>query len=640
MGSSRRLTRTPALLLTILTLTLLAPAHSRAQSEEQQPKPTQSKGSEPQSKESRPKEPRAKEARTNESQPKVFCDASRAVSLVETQLSEMKMLEDAPRRMSVMTRAADLLWPYERDTAREIFRQAYDLAAKDFREHGDDIVKTDISFAYTSRPDQRFIVMNAIARRDPAWAKQLAEAVAAEKRRESEQSPDATNKQSWKPGVAEETLGVAESLIKVDLNTSLEMARGTLRAPASYTLVFYLLKLAGTNQNAGDAFYAEALDAYKNGTASDLAYLAVYPFALNREPATVPVGLYYSPPKGFAPGARLREAFVVALFNQIEKVFRTPEVAPEVEAQMTTEQGQWLTMLTMLEPHIARVSPALLERALALKGMAQAAASAQSRTRAEEFARTQREYDDEGAFGRTLERMDGERDPAKRDFLIANLITSARGVEEFARAESFLDKVGDAPLRDKLASYLYFRWTQKSVKDGQLDEASRLSKKVPELDYRALLSFEIAGAALKKLDDRARAAELLDALAAEAQKAPDTPAKARALLGAAHLYADFDATRATQLLRAAVKVVNTLPDPDFGSETIGREIGNKVFTMYAIYNVPGMRLENAFRELGALDFESALSAANDITDKYQRALAVLGLASKCLEDPARKPTRR
>ena len=160
------------------------------------------------------------------------------------------------------------------------------------------------------------------------------------------------------------------------------------------------------------------------------------------------------------------------------------------------------------------------------------------------------------------------------------------------------------------------------------------------MDYRALLSFEIAGAALKKFDDRARAVELLESVASDAGKAPDTPAKARALLGAAHLYAGFDATRASQLMREAVKVVNLLPDPDFSSETIGRELRNSVFTTYAVYDVPGMRLENAFRELGALDFESALSSAGDLSDKYQRALAVLGLASKCLEDSAAKPTNQ
>ncbi len=151
MSASHKLTRTLLLALAVLCL-LLSHAHARAQSKESQQKKSQSK------------ESRTKETPTKESQPKVFCDPARAVSLVETQLSETKMLEDAPRRLSVMTRAADLLWPYERDAAREIFQQAYDLASKDFREHGNDLAPTGISFAYTARPDQRFIVMTAIAR--------------------------------------------------------------------------------------------------------------------------------------------------------------------------------------------------------------------------------------------------------------------------------------------------------------------------------------------------------------------------------------------------------------------------------------------------------------------------------------------
>ena len=645
MGSSRRLTHALPRFLTLLTLTLLTPAHTLAQSKEQQPKPTQSKESESQSKETqskepRPKESRTKEARTNESQPKVFCDSSRAVSLVETQLSESKMFDDVARRLTVMTRAADLLWLHERDTAREIFRQAYDLAVKDFREHENDPPPQGMGvYVAVPRQDQRFIVMNAIARRDPAWAKQLSEAVAEEKRRAAEQTANGASAARRERAGAEETLFLAQSLLTVDRDTALSLARGSFREPASYALTLFLFKLAETDRAAADALFAQAVNAYAERTATDLAYLSVYAFALNREPAPVPMALYYQAPKGFAPDARQSALFVDALFRQVERAFKSAEATPAEEVWMS-EQSSLLAMLTTLEPHIARLNPSMLERALALKGTATAAANAQSRTRAEEFARMQREVDDEEGFGRTLERIDDERDPARRDFLIANLVTAARGAEEFARAESFLDKVSDTPLREKLASYLYFLWTQQSVKEGELDEAVRLSKKVSELDYRALLSFEIAGAALKKLDDRARAAELLDALAAEARKAPDTPAKARALLGAAHLYADFDATRASQLLRDAVKVINLLPDPDFSSETIGREIGNRVFTMYAIYNVPGIRLENAFRELGALDFESALSAATDITNKYQRSLAVLGLASKCLEDSARKPKRK
>ncbi|HEV7890395.1 MAG TPA: hypothetical protein VGP08_07140 [Pyrinomonadaceae bacterium] len=627
MGTSQRLTR--ALPLAAALFLLLAPALVRAQTNEAQPKKSQSK------------EAQSKEAQAKETTPKVFCDPARAVSLVETQLSEAKMYADASRRLSVMTRAADLLWPHERDAAREIFQQAYDLAAKDFREHENDPEPKDSMTP--PRADQRYIVMEAIGRRDAAWARRLAEAVAEEKRREAEQGSGITSKTNsggWKPGLAENTLDLAMSMLKTDREASVALARSTFRQPASLFLVMYLYSLAAADRAAADSLFSEAVNAYRDGTASDLGYLAVYPFALNREPASVPLAYGYLVPNGFAPDARLCDLFLEVLFRQVETKFRTPEVAQAEDERATTEQGQLLTMLIMLEPLIARVRPASLERLVALKGMATAAASAQSRRRAESFDRFRREHEEESdtAFDRTVEQMERERDPAKRDYYVASLIMSAHNAEDLARAEGFLDKVSDAALREKLASYLYFVWTQQALKDGQLDDATRLSKKVSELDYRALLSFEIAGAALKKMNDRARAVELLEAVASEAQKAPDTPSKARSLLGVAHLYAGFDSTRASQVLRAAVKVVNLLPDPDFSSENIGRELGNDVFTMYAMYTVPGMRLENAFRELGALDFESALSAATDISDKYQRSLAVLGLASKCLEDSTAKPT--
>ncbi|HKG15296.1 MAG TPA: hypothetical protein VKB12_18385 [Pyrinomonadaceae bacterium] len=627
MPTSQRLARTLPLAAALLIAS--ATAHALARTKE------------PQSKETQSKEPRpAKESQAKETTPKVFCDTARAVSLVETQLSESKMFEAVERRLSVMTRAADLLWPYERDAAREIFQQAYDLAVKDFREHENDAPPQGMGSTYVVVPrvDQRFVVMTAIARRDPAWARQLAEGVAEEKRREAEQSSNATaaNARRDKSDGARETLDLAQSLLPVDRASSLALARGSFRQPASYALIFFLFKLAEADRAAADALFADALNAYGGRAAADLAYLSVYAFALNRESGPVPLAVYYQPPKGFAPNARHGAMLVEALFRQVEKAFRSSE-APPPEEDYLTEQANLLVMLTTLEPLIARLNPSMLERALALKGTATAAASAQSRERAEDFARMLRDAESDAAFDRTVEQVERERDPAKRDYYVANLIMSAHNAEDLARAETFLDKVSDASLREKLASYLYFVWAQQALKDGQLDDATRLSKKVSELDYRALLSLEIAGAALKKMNDRARAAELLDAVASEAQKAPDTPSKARALLGVAHLYTGFDATRASQVLRAAVKVVNLLPDPDFPSETIGRELGNSVFTMYAIYNVPGMRLDNAFRELGALDFESALSAATDLSDKHQRALAVLGLASKCLEDSAAKP---
>ncbi len=579
------------------------------------------------------------QARREAEGPKVFCEPARALALVGEQLTEAKAFDSPARRISLMTRAAELLWPFERQTARDIFTEAYDLAAKDFRQPKDD-VPTPSGGVMIDKVDRRFEVMSAIARLDAAWARTLAEGVAEEKRRAAEESSGAGDGagERGRSTVAENTLDLAQSLLPVDRGAALALARGSFRQPATFALILFLFKLAETDQPAADALYREAVAAYAGRQAADLAYLAVYAFALNREPASVPLAIYYKAPKGFAPNPQLRELFLEALFRQAERKFKMPEVSTPEEKYATSEQGQLLTMLTMLEPQIARLSPALLERALALKGMAVAAANEHSRGRAEAFVKFAREYEEEGMFDRTAEQVERERDPAKRDFAIAKLVMSASGAAEFARAEGYLDKVGDTDLREKLSSYLYFRWAQQSVAEGQLDDATRLSKKVSELDYRALLSFEIAGVALKKLNDRARAVESLEAVTADALKAPDTPEKARALLGVAHLYSDFDATRASQVLRAAVKVINTLPTPDFSGDTVGRQIGNKFFTTYAMYKVPGVRLENVFRELGARDFESALSAAGELGDKPLRAAAVLGLASKCLED-SRRPDK-
>ncbi|MBV9928325.1 MAG: hypothetical protein JOZ96_25120 [Acidobacteria bacterium] len=577
-------------------------------------------------------------SQTPEPTPQLFCDPFQSRALVREQLSEAKAFGDVLKRISLLTSAADLLWPYEQRAARDLFTEAYELAAKDFKEQKEQ-TPTLRNGVLMQKVDRRFVVMAAVARRDPAWARRLAEDVAEERLREAEESKGAAaGAGASQAKGAEGALGLAQSLLPVDRATALTIARGSFRFQASYTLILFLFKLAETDRAAADALYREALAAYADRSATDLAYLAVYPFALNREPASVPVAVYYNPPPNFAPDPQLRELYLAALFRQVEVKFKTPEAAPSDAGGMPTEQAQLLTTLSMLEPHIARLSPASLERAQWLKGMASAAAADPSRERAADFARFAHEYEDETMFERSLEKAESERDAGRRAFAVAKLVMAARTPEEFRRAESYLDKVSDAGLREKLAGYLYFLWTQKEVKEGRLDEASRLSQKVGELDYRALLSFEIADAALKRLDDRARAGELLEAVAADALKAKDTPEKARALLGVAHLYARFDVTRAAQVLRSAAKVINTLPDPDFSADTVGRQLGNESFTVYAVHRLPGVRLENVFRELGGRDFGAALSAAGELSDKYVRATALLALASKCLE--GQKPDRK
>src|SRR2546423_1544315 len=164
------------------------------------------------------------EARTKETGPKVFCDPSRAAALVREQLSEAKSLDSAARRISLMTRAADLLWIRERQSARDIFTEAYDLAVKDFRQQ--EKGPKPENGVMVPKVDQRFAVMSAIARRDPARARSLAESVAEEKRREAEKGADRAGDERGRAGAAGNTPEPAQAGLPVHRGAALPLARG------------------------------------------------------------------------------------------------------------------------------------------------------------------------------------------------------------------------------------------------------------------------------------------------------------------------------------------------------------------------------------------------------------------------------
>lgn len=61
-------------------------------------------------------------------EPSSLCGRDSALALVRQQLDAAKAFDNAARRVAVMLRAADLLWPYRQDEAREVFAAAFDLA--------------------------------------------------------------------------------------------------------------------------------------------------------------------------------------------------------------------------------------------------------------------------------------------------------------------------------------------------------------------------------------------------------------------------------------------------------------------------------------------------------------------------------
>lgn len=100
------------------------------------------------------------------------CNQKNALEILEEQIAATKTFDDQVQRITVSLQAADLLWPLQQHMARALFLDTFELANRDYKEKGDQPVREGTGLS-TDVPDQRYIVIGAIAKRDPIWARKL-----------------------------------------------------------------------------------------------------------------------------------------------------------------------------------------------------------------------------------------------------------------------------------------------------------------------------------------------------------------------------------------------------------------------------------------------------------------------------------
>ena len=93
------------------------------------------------------------------------CYREDALPQIQQQIDQAWAAEESVERITVLVRAADLLWPYREDKARETFAKAFEWAVQRFKEKGDE--RGNDGKLLVQLPDQRFRVLTAIAQRDP-----------------------------------------------------------------------------------------------------------------------------------------------------------------------------------------------------------------------------------------------------------------------------------------------------------------------------------------------------------------------------------------------------------------------------------------------------------------------------------------
>jgi hypothetical protein len=565
------------------------------------------------------------------------CDNQRALSLIHQQVEDARSLDDLRRRIAVFIRAAELLWRHQQETARNYFTRAYEAAENHFKEKGDEIIAE--GRIQRRLEDPRFIVLQAIGRRDPAWARQMAERAAEETRREAEKKRVETaaphsgpkDQNVWQMG--EKIARMALSMLAAeerDEKAAIALARNAMGHAHSMAILRFLFKLSESNQQASDQLYREALAAYSSAFLfEELHFLAAYPFAMSQLASPRGARGLFTPPPSLAPKPVLQQLFLEALFRRADQILKTTSPQPYPEG--LPEAAEAFVSLSLLEPKIIEHQPTLAERAAKMKSLLGGYITSDARQQATSVLERQRERAG-NLFEITLERAEAEKDADKRDQMLTNALVNAPESETAARLFDIAQKISDTAVRNQVLSYLNFKLSQRATKKNELDEARRLAEKVESLGQRAYLSYEIAAQSLKQFDDRQRAAEVLSEAALFASKAPNTNEKARALLGIVNLYSKFDSLRSLELLREAVHTINQIEKPDFSSNMLTHRIEGRNFFSYSSVPLEGFNLEKTFREIAPFDFEGVLASAQNLRDQSIRAGAVMALAASCLEN--------
>jgi len=230
-------------------------------------------------------------------------------------------------------------------------------------------------------------------------------------------------------------------------------------------------------------------------------------------------------------------------------------------------------------------------------------------------------------------------DVDRRDQQLTTGIIGVSKDEPLEKVVSMIEKISDSNIRASLLNWVYYFRTQALISDKKLAEARELASKVTELDQRAYLYTRIAEASLKEAEDQTEALDLLNEIANSLSKAPKTIVSARALLALAYLYAKIDTNRGVEVLGNAVKTINVLESPDFSQQFVMMKIEGKTFGSYAAFSTPGFNPENAFREMGKLDFDGSLAQATSFNDKSLRALTTLSVIEPCLEVQPKSPRK-
>jgi hypothetical protein len=549
------------------------------------------------------------------------CRKNEAVESIREQISVSKTLDDPLQRITLLIRAADLLWTFDNERSRAAFIEAFDVATEYQRTELSKPIKTLLMF----HQDQRYVVIRATAKRQPGLAQAFTKKALQQDKQAAEEFAIKDPRAAVLTG--QKLFSAALKLLVVDTNTAMHLADRGLSYPANSELTRFLYELAKVNQVAADNLYERALLAYREKPMREFLYLQAYPFAFEYG-GDMPVFGQYEVPGTYRPNPLLQREFVQTLIGRAQQALEVP-LDDGDNYNWLPGTAHILQVFLRVEPHVRASNPALAEQVAQVQQRIKVSLPLETQN-----ILTNRDTETKSprTFEEKIESAEKLSDPDDREELFTQWIlnTTQEPVEAVAAA---IDKIADLNIRTILYDWLYFTRGLHAGKSKQVKEASKFAAKIGDIEPRAYLYLQIAKEALALPVSDISGRDMLELAIADAQKSPKTIFTARTLLNAAEVYRKIDLSRSLEVLRSAIDATNAVQHPDFAAndQTLVKRTQGRGWRREARFYMPGLDPAAVFTAFAKTDLEGAQSQTNILADKLWRALTTLSVADVCLQ---------
>ena len=514
------------------------------------------------------------------------------ITLLLSHLADQARLsEDLAFAVRAQSQAAILLWPYDCERARAIFRQAFQSLSRE-------------TLGQSDKRQLREELLNRIASRDTELAEDLARALVYSADNQKDVRADAERR--------ELLITVALQIVERDPYRAMALGQLSLGSPVnnreegaliSQNFARLLVLMRAVDSGLSDLLFSSAVIRLERSQAINLDDIHTLGSYL--------VSSVNSATKD-SISRQVIERFLSLAFNQIMLHRNSEERGKPDDAAVYFITRQLTDLFARYMPDrfkkvqrkIDEMNESSALDRIADLGLAQPTSPA-------DIVGDARASSNE----------------SERDSLYARAALGWLAKGEMNEAQSAARSIANREMRDRVLAQIARRQTS----EGRIDDAVAIALRIEDDTARVSALVKLAGAALASRD-RVRAVELLDEAESEAIKAQPTVARAQSLLTIVSSFSAVDMVRAFEVMQTAIKSINEIPSPAGQKRFAGNQQPETATTASAdLYN---LNFESTLSVLAQTDFDRALLLAQQLTIKDASLIAQLAV---CRGGLARAP---